>query len=146
MLYRQTELPNAGRQPRIFNNQGPGAVEEAGGEQSLQPVPVEGGEVGQQLGQVKLAREVGGHSAPGMAQAGPDEGGLSLVVLSLNQPLNPALGRIVKLDQILNSKYMHVIENSMNIEYLTHRFPRPHIFVLLKAYTKHQKVIFNQTI
>ena len=49
---------------------------------------MEGGEVGQQLGQVKLAREVGGHRAPSLAQAGPDEGGLGLVVLGLNQPLD----------------------------------------------------------
>ena len=84
--YRETE-PEIWRRPRMFIDQGPGAVEETGGQQSLQPLPVEGGEVGQQLGQVKLARELGGHRAPGLAQAGPDEGGLGLVVLSLNQPL-----------------------------------------------------------
>ena len=54
---------------------------------------MEGGEVGQQLGQVELAREVGGHRAPGLAQAGPDEGCLGLIVLGLYEPLDPVLGR-----------------------------------------------------
>ena len=67
---------------------------------------MEGGQVCQQLGQVKLARQVRGHTAPGVTQAGPDEGGLGLIVLSLDEPLDSGLGRIVesdKIGQILNT-------------------------------------------
>ena len=75
--------------------QRPGAVEQTGGQQSLQPVPVEGGEVGQQLGEAELAGEVGGEAAPGLAQARSDEGGLGLVVLSLAQPLDHLLHEVL---------------------------------------------------
>ena len=113
MQYRETE-PNIGRRPRIFIDQGPGTVEEARGQQSLQPLPVEGGQVGQQLGQVKLAREFGGHRAPGLAQAGPDEGGLGFVVLGLNQPLDPVLGRIVKFGEKKNSLMSDALHGLLN--------------------------------
>ena len=60
---------------------------------------MEGGQVCQQLGQVKLARQVRGHTAPGVTQAGLDEGGLGLIVLSLDEPLESVLSRIVKLEK-----------------------------------------------